>query len=64
MDITDFVNRIFYFSDFPAKQVKNMDIIDAGLEVLENNMMASSNSIESARFTNNHITHIEADAFR
>ena len=41
-----------------------MDIIDAGLEVLENNMMASSNSIESARFTNNHITHIEADAFR
>lgn len=59
-----FVNIYFSFLDFPATKVKNMDIIDAGLEVLENNLMVSSNTIESARFTNNHITYIEADAFR
>ena len=51
------------FSDFPVTKVKNLDIIDAGLELLENNIV-SSNTIESARFTNNHITYIEADAFR
>ena len=51
------------FSDFPVAKIKNLDIIDAGLELLENNVV-SSNSIESARFTNNRITYIEADAFR
>ena len=52
-----------FFSDFPVTKMKNLDITDAGLQLLENNIVSSS-TIESARFTNNRITYIEADAFR
>ena len=53
----------YFFSDFPVTKMKNLDITDAGLQLLENNIVSSS-TIESARFTNNRITYIEADAFR
>ena len=43
--------------------VTHLDVVGAGLEVLENNVLSSA-TIESARFMNNKISYIEADAFR
>ena len=61
--ITNLIDAITFITDFPVTRIKSLDIVDAGLEVLGNNVV-SSDTIESARFTNNRITYVEADAFR
>ena len=52
-----------FFADFPVARLSHLDMVGAGLLHLENNIVSSA-PIESARFMNNKITHIEADAFR
>ena len=51
------------FADFPIVGVNHVEIVDAGLEVLENEAI-SPVTVESVRLMNNHISFIEEDAFR
>ena len=44
-------------------RLSHLDMVNADLILLENNIVSSA-PIESARFMNNKISYIEADAFR
>ena len=41
-----------------------MDVVGAGLKVLEGDTLSAASTIESARFMNNKIAKIDQDAFR
>ena len=51
------------FSDFPIPGVTQMEIVEAGLKVLENDAIGPA-TIESIRLMKNRISSIEEDAFR
>ena len=53
----------FIFPDFPIPGVTHMEIVEAGLEVLENDAIAPV-TLESVRLMRNQISSIEEDAFR
>ena len=59
----EYILFVLFFADFPVARLSHLDMVGAGLLHLENNIVSSA-PIESARFMNNKITHIEADAFR
>ena len=44
--------------------ITHVDIVEAGLESLESDVLSVATTIESARFMNNKISHIQDDAFR
>ncbi|XP_059082371.1 chaoptin-like isoform X2 [Tigriopus californicus] len=50
--------------DFPVPYIIHLDMVESGLEVLEANVMSTASTIESARFMNNRISHIDDNAFR
>ena len=51
-------------SDFPTPYLTHVDIVDAGLLSIDSDVLSAASTVESARFMNNRITHIDADAFR
>ena len=51
------------FADFPIPGVTHLEIIEAGLQVLENDVIGPV-TVESIRLMKNQITSIEEDAFR
>ena len=51
-------------SDFPVPYITHVDIVEAGLDSLESEVLSVATTIESARFMNNKISHIQDDAFR
>lgn len=57
--------RLFcYVADFPVPYIIHLDMVESGLEVLEANVLSTASTIESARFMNNRISHIDDNAFR
>ena len=55
---------MFFFSDFPVPYITHVDVVDSGLESLDSDVLAVASTIESARFMNNKISHIDDNAFR
>ena len=53
-----------FLPDFPVPYITHVDIVEAGLESLESEVLSVATTIESARFMNNKIGHIQDDAFR
>ena len=51
-----------YFSEIPVPYLTHIDVVDAGLEVLENGIITSV-TIESLRFMNNKIKIVEDNIF-
>ena len=51
-------------SDFPTPYLTHVDIVEAGLLSIDSDVLSAASTVESARFMNNRITHIDADAFR
>ena len=56
-------NKLLLFPDFPIPGVTHMEIVEAGLQVLENDVITPVN-VESIRLMRNKIRSIEEDAFR
>ena len=54
---------LYIFLDFPIPGVTHMEIVEAGLVVLENDAI-SPVTVESVRLMRNQISAIEVDAFR
>lgn len=64
-----FVALIYFSSvgliaDFPVPYMTHVDVVEAGLESLDADVLGVASTIESARFMNNRIGHIDNDAFR
>ena len=57
------VTLIYSFIDFSIAGVTTMEIVEAGLQVLENEVIAPV-TLESIRLMRNRISSIEEDAFR
>ena len=53
-----------FLSDFPTPYLTHVDIVEAGLLSIDSDVLSAASTVESARFMNNRITHIDADAFR
>ena len=51
-------------SDFPVPYITHVDIVDSELSVLDSDVFSVATTIESARFMNNRLAHIDEDAFR
>jgi len=52
------------YADFPVPYITHVDMVEAGLESLDSDVLVASSTIESARFMNNRIANIDEDAFR
>ena len=59
----NFLFYFFIFLDFPIPGVTHMEIVEAGLVVVENDAI-SPVTVESVRLMRNQISAIEVDAFR
>ena len=51
-------------SDFPTPYLTHVDIVEAGLLSIDSDVLSAASTVESARFMNNRIAYIDADAFR
>jgi hypothetical protein len=56
-------NCVLLLTDLPGGQVAHMDVVNSGLEALENEALGSS-QIESLRLMSNRIQHVGERAFR